>query len=207
MVLKFLLSGFCPSLFIIGLLCLTPCLPSWNHENSVAPAVRMLPFQLFNYSAPGAFYPILYQSNPDLILRRSNSGEWLRWDFTLLFVFWLWMVGCCGRHTDMFLLFLPFPQHLHHTAKIRLLFLCSSLLTNRVQHYGCLLEGSWSGLTLFPFVLYHVPCSPSKYFSLSKDDEAAPQREINGHWVVLVCVSSLELTHRAGLQKNPRKNR
>lgn len=101
---------------------------------------------------------------------------------TSLSVFCLWMVEHCGRHIDTFLLFLPFPQHLHHTAKIRILFFWSIFLTNRVQHYGCLLEGSWSGLTLFPFVQYHVPCSPSKYFSLSNnDDEAAPQREINGH--------------------------
>lgn len=134
--------------------------------------------------APGTFYPILYQSNADLILRRSNSGEQQNWGeishFSLCFL--AWMVGSCGRHTDAFGLFPPFPQHLHPTAKIRLLFFWSSFLTNRVQHYGCLLEGSWSGFRLFPSVQYHVPCSLSKYFSLSNcDDEAAPQREINGH--------------------------
>lgn len=96
-VLKFLLSGFCPSLFIIVLLCLTPCLPSWNHENSVATAIWMVPFQLFNYSAPGTFLPILYQSNPDLILRRSNSEERLRENWGEISHFSLCFLALNGR--------------------------------------------------------------------------------------------------------------
>lgn len=144
MVLNFFPSDFCPSLFIIGIFCLTPCLPSWNHENAVATAVQILPFQLFNYNASGTLYPILYHSNPDFILRRSSSREPRNRGEISHFLSFLALKGraLLEVHKQMFGLFLPFPQHLYHPAKLRLLVFCSSFLTDTIQFFGCLLKES-----------------------------------------------------------------
>lgn len=45
-------------------------------------------------------------------------------------------------HKQMFGFFLPFPQHLHHPAKIKLVFFCSSFPKNTVQHFEGLLKES-----------------------------------------------------------------
>lgn len=150
MVLNYFSPDFCPSLFITVFHCLTPCLPSWNHDNAVAAAVQILPFPLFNYNVSGTLYPILYHCNPDFILRRSSSREPWAQIFSLCFLA-LKGKALLEVHKQMFGFFLLFSQHLHHPAKNRMLLFHSSFLTNSIRHFCCLLKESYQWAYAFSF--------------------------------------------------------
>lgn len=185
MVLNFFPSDFCPSLFIIGLFCLTPFLPSWSHENAFATAVQILPSQLFNHNASWTRYPVLYHCNPDFILRRSSSREPQTWGeiFHTFSLFWLWSVGHCWRHTNKCGTFSSLSSAPAPSSKNQTLF--SLKLSDKYN------SASWDSaesillvlFTLFHFAQYCEPHSPSKNLSLfNNGDEAAIQRLMGIRW-------------------------
>lgn len=160
MVLNYFSSDFCPSFFIIVFHCLTPCLPSWSHDNAAATDVQILPFPLFNYNASGTLYPILYHSNPDFILRRSSSREpWTQGvTSNFLSLFWLWKVRHCWRYInkylDFFLLFFSAPAS--SSKKQNVVF--SLKLSNKFNSAFLLSAERILSVGLHFFILYNIMC-------------------------------------------------
>lgn len=178
MVLNFFPSDFCPSLFIIGLFCLTPFLPSRRHENAFATAVQMLPSQLFNHNASGTWYPVLYHCNPDFSLRRSSSREPQTWG-EIFHAFSLSLLALKSRalleaHKQVLDFFFPFLSTCTIQQKSDLVFLLKLSDKYNSAFWDSAESILLAGFMPFHFAQYCVPHSPSKNLSLfNNGDEAA----------------------------------